>query len=160
MKVIFLDVDGVLNCRYSTARIHGCLGIDPVLVDRLSHIVSETGAKVVLTSTWKLDWKPYSNICELNAFGQYMVNSLLDRNIEIIDKTTEKDMSLRGEGILDWLNSHPDVDSFVILDDELFDYRKCKLLPYVVKSRFYTEDGGLTEEHVEQAIKILNKENI
>lgn len=154
MKIIFLDIDGVLNHQHTKERIHGCLGIDPIRVNRLAKIVKETGAQVVLTSTWKMDWKPCTDSSELNVYGQYMVNALLQEDIHIFDKTVDDGMN-RGEGILTWLNNYP-VESFVILDDELFDYRKCELLPHVVKSTFYEADGGLCDIHVSQAIQILN----
>jgi hypothetical protein len=53
MKVIFLDIDGVLNCWATTERWRGYIGIDPKLAQRFAELV--TGAKVVLSSTWRCD---------------------------------------------------------------------------------------------------------
>ena len=54
MKVIFLDIDGVLNNEYSKTRApSGVIGIDGDKVKRLRKIVESTGAKLVLTSSWK-----------------------------------------------------------------------------------------------------------
>ena len=39
MKLIFLDIDGVLNCAISKSRCFGCLGIDDDKVKRLKTIV-------------------------------------------------------------------------------------------------------------------------
>jgi HAD domain in Swiss Army Knife RNA repair proteins len=59
MIVIFLDIYGVLNCIgffYRTeARFDGYIGMDPELVARFNAFVKETGADVVLSSTWRLD---------------------------------------------------------------------------------------------------------
>src|SRR5262245_20949878 len=55
MKVIFLDIDGVLNC----ARTHNPRRlpyvIDPRLKKHLDGLLERTGAKIVLTSTWRHD---------------------------------------------------------------------------------------------------------
>lgn len=59
MKVVFLDVDGVLNSRESDikAALTGgdLMAPSPKLVVRLLGIVQETDAKIVLTTSWRLD---------------------------------------------------------------------------------------------------------
>ena len=59
MRVIFLDFDGVLNSdsffRANDGRyVPGAL--DPGAVARLTALVARTGAKVVIASTWRLDY--------------------------------------------------------------------------------------------------------
>ena len=54
MKIIFLDVDGVLNhseCREwtDTAEV-----LDPEIVERVKDICAKTGAKIVISSVWRL----------------------------------------------------------------------------------------------------------
>ena len=56
----------------------------------------------------------------------------------------------------DWIHSN-NVEAFVILDDESFDFNDLGLSEHFVKTSFYKEDGGLQEEHVKSAIKILNE---
>lgn len=63
MKVIFLDIDGVLNYTkwYTNERnpgnLHGQEGdLDPLCVDRIIRICEETGAKVVISSDWRISW--------------------------------------------------------------------------------------------------------
>ena len=63
MKVIFLDIDGVLNYTkwYTDERnpgnLHGQEGdLDPLCVDRIIRICEETGAKVVISSDWRISW--------------------------------------------------------------------------------------------------------
>ena len=55
MKVIFLDVDGVLNTPKFIRRQSSFSSIDPVLVDIVVHIVNKTGCKIVLSSSWRVD---------------------------------------------------------------------------------------------------------
>ena len=51
------------------------------------------------------------------------------------------------------------VDNWVVLDDEWFgDFAKFGITEHWVRPSFYGKDGGLQEEHVQQAIKILNGE--
>jgi hypothetical protein len=51
------------------------------------------------------------------------------------------------------LDEHPEVEGFVVLDDD--DLRIEELLPYHVKTTF---KYGLTREKAAEAIKILNGE--
>jgi hypothetical protein len=66
MKVIFLDIDGVLNCelwyrkRHAEVDMHEVSAqypfyeFSPELVENLNRITEETGAKIVVSSTWRL----------------------------------------------------------------------------------------------------------
>ena len=59
MKVIFLDVDGVLNCQKTEAKCRGFIGVDSKKVKLLKKIVDATDAKIVLSSSWKIGWWKY-----------------------------------------------------------------------------------------------------
>ena len=49
-KILFLDVDGVLN----TQSCRGQDAIHPKLLRRLAEVVLFSGAKIVLSTTWRL----------------------------------------------------------------------------------------------------------
>lgn len=51
MKVLFLDIDGVLNGHQRHA--NGYCGIDPGKVEHLNGIVAETRCRIVLASAWR-----------------------------------------------------------------------------------------------------------
>lgn len=143
----FRYVDGVLN--YESCKAYapsGCMGISDSKVKLLGEIIKETGAKVVLSSDWKLDdGKDY----------QYLVNKLKYKaNVEICDKTPNISWSCRGKEITAWLTDHADVDGFVILDDIDFpDF----IIPLITDHIIITDyEVGLTREEVKQAVKILN----
>ena len=59
----------------------------------------------------------------------------------------------------DYIFKGNEVKSFVILDDDfsIDAYKKYGLENNVVKTSFYEENGGLREEHVKQAISILER---
>lgn len=156
MKIIFLDVDGVLNHSKCNARVGSCiLGISDRLVSNLATIVRATNAKIVLTSSWKAHWQRNTRSRDQESvMGKYLQNKLLKQKIYIFDKT--KDYSdNRGEGIKHWLAKHKDVTKWVVLDDDIFpDYEEQGILPHLVKTDFYA--GGLTESFVNQAIQMLN----
>lgn len=167
MKVIFLDIDGVLNCQDTFIKNHQLRSmlykyfdtsnerslkirilteIDYEKVMLLKYITDVTGAKIVVTSSWRL-LKNYVFIEE----------KLVQMGLPIIDKTNYIHQNRGGE-IRDYLNSHK-VDKFIILDDEVFpDFED--LINYLVKTDFY--NNGLEEVHVEEAVKILGlkKEHI
>ena len=153
MKIIFLDVDGVLNSIDSEDRLGAFIGIDYSGVKLLREIVDKTDAKIVLVSSWKRRWHKTKE--DQGILANYLDKRLAEENLEIIDKTKDS-ITNRGEGIFNWLSVHPEVDSWIILDDEIFDdYIEYGCMPHLVQTSFY--DGGLKEKHVEQAISLLNK---
>ena len=156
MKLIFLDVDGVLNYGGCKSRApSGCLGVEEEKIQLLRKIIDKTGAIVILTSTWKTEWFPTAFISELPKDGRYLEEQLAKYNVFIRAKTEDPSWSRRGKGILDFLNSWPDeVESYVIIDDDSFDFEKEGISDKHVHTSFA---DGILPEHVEQAIEILNK---
>lgn len=52
-NIVFLDVDGVLNCMGTTDMIKDYIGIDDTRVTILKEIVDIMDARIVLISSWK-----------------------------------------------------------------------------------------------------------
>ena len=114
IKVIFLDIDGVLNYSGCHDEIDGMRGIERDKVALLNQIILETDALCVLSSTWRL----IHSLEDMRTF-------LLDRGFIglLIDKTPDGRGGQRGYEINAWLNRHKDkagarpIQSFIILDD-------------------------------------------
>ena len=158
MKVIFLDIDGVLNEENSRSRCCGYKGIDDKKVGNLAKIVKATGAEIVLISTWKDDWRKTDKRHQ-GMMANYLDRKLAKQGLTVWDKTESVDKSSgfhlsRGEGILQYLSTHS-VEKYVILDDFQFDYDGCGLTENYVKTDY--ENGGLTEELAGKAIEVLGK---
>lgn len=149
-KIIFLDVDGVLNSMkfdrwlqdHHMKQYYGYELLDQNALLNLQDIVFVTGANIVLSSSWRL-----SNSC-----CERLSQQLLPYGLQFIDKTVCLRQEDRGEEIKEWLSRHSEVDHFVILDDE-DDFEDKKLKKHFVQTTF---DSGLLEEHVNKAIEILN----
>ncbi len=145
MKVIFLDVDGVLNyadCWFRPENKNkGKFIWDDDCIKRVNRIVKETGAKIVLSSDWRL-------------YDEYYDAVLNKMNIEgeIIDVTPSLMNLARGIEIQAWLDEHPEVTNFVILDDR---DDMAHLMHKLVQTSF--EIDGLTDKLAVQAIEMLNK---
>ena len=157
MKIIFLDIDGVLNEEKSRSRCLGYRGIDDKKVENLAKIVKATGAKIVLISTWKDDWRKTDKTHQ-GMMANYLDKKLKKQGLTILDKTESVDKASgfhlsRGEGILEYLSTHT-VEKYVILDDYQFDYDGCGLTENYVKTD--EQKGGLTDELSQKAIEILN----
>lgn len=151
MKVLFLDVDGILNSNDTEDVFKGFIGLDYAGIRLLREIIDETGAEIVLVSSWKHRWYK-DNKDSQDDLANYLDQRLAEEGLKIIDKT--EGTSDRGTGIVEWLSKHA-VESWIVLDDEIFpDYEVCGILPHLVKTSFY--DGGLKEKHVDSAIKMLN----
>ena len=156
MKIVFLDIDGVLNCEGSRSRCAGYRGIDDKKAENLAQIVRATGAKIVLISTWKDGWRK-TDKAHQGILANYLDKKLKKQGLVVFDKTRDfygEECFSRGEGISDYLESHA-VENYVILDDYQFDYDSCGLTENYVKTDNY--NGGLTEELAEKAIGILNR---
>lgn len=117
-NIIFLDIDGVLNTRTTVERTpDGYHGIDDARVEILAKAMKKYGnAELVLTSDWK-EMKP-----EADDF-RYLVSKLEKQGLRLAGKTTDH-WKHRGEGILNYLEEHPEIEEFVILDDQKFDFRE------------------------------------
>ena len=86
MKLIFLDVDGVLNRVQTKAQApSGCTGIETELVKNLAKIVNETNALIILTSDWKVGWEAVSVCCSEDA--KYLNEMLAKEGLQIVGKT-------------------------------------------------------------------------
>jgi len=152
-KVIFLDIDGVLNDVATEDRTpDGFVGLNDLMISNLERIVKETDAKIVLVSTWKVEWdKILSN---RTTDGEYLDARLADHNIVISDKTEDSVLN-RGHGIVNWLSQHPEVERWVVLDDDVFyDYHTCGIMPHLINTHYHC--GGLTEGLANEAISHLN----
>lgn len=152
MKVIFLDIDGVLNTPYSSSTIDNYIGVDDNKIKRLAEIVKATKASIILTSTWKIGWEP--NYKSLAKHAIYLDACLKRFDLKITDKTRERNLRERGMGIRSYLLLYPEIDSWVVLDDEIFpDYRRYKIFPHLIQT---SPKHGLSDKNVKAAIKLLN----
>lgn len=154
MKVIFLDVDGVLNDSSTDDRSpNGFIGLSSIMINNLKTVVDTTGACVVLTSTWKSEWD--KNADNRKVDGAYLHDTLLSHGICISDKT-EDQVSNRGFGIISYLKEHPEIDKWVVLDDDVFfDYKELGIMDHLVRTRFGF--GGLTTELAKLVIAKLDE---
>lgn len=159
MKVIFLDIDGVLNNAYSKSRApSGVVGIDADKVKRLRKIVETTGAKLVLTSSWKTD---------NGEDREYMLRKLGRERLRVLMHTVDEGWN-RWEGIRRWIDRYGEnMESYIILDDELFvDYfsdpvkeiLRPEVEDHLVRTEYFEKDGGLRDQHVEKAVRMLKGE--
>jgi hypothetical protein len=55
MRIIFLDIDGVLNCQTTHNPRKFPYVVDSSLLANLNQLIARTTAKVVLSSTWRVD---------------------------------------------------------------------------------------------------------
>lgn len=143
MKVVFLDIDGVLVNRASLIKASGLKATaDPQCVAALNKITDTTGAAIVVSSTWRLLGLDAIR-AKLNEWGV---------KAAVLDITGDLYTS-RGVEIVDWMcrwkSAGNEIDDFVILDD---DADMGHLIGHLVRTRF---ERGLTEADAQRAIKAL-----
>lgn len=149
MRILFLDIDGVLNSDiYDRNKGETDGNIDISRLPLLKALIDETDAKIVLSSSWREHWEKEEGL--LSPVGQELIETFKRAGIEISDKTPV--MSSRREEISFWLSCHPETESFAIFDDNIFGWGK--LSDHVVKTN-NRKGRGLEEEHIKKAKNIL-----
>lgn len=169
MKVIFLDFDGVLNpthymmClgkmwRESNGLIKSQDEFGHLFfhqnIDALDHILENTDAKIVVSSTWRMSGK---KVIE-DLFRDRGMKKAWSLFLDITpDHAQPQPNGLwlsdeRGAEIQAWLDAHPEVTNYVIIDDNS-DMLPIQMNNFVKVNQWY----GLTMEDAEKAIKILNQ---
>lgn len=153
-RIIFLDVDGVLNTTAWYEALSEAREKDPKhtpldehLPDEqlhlLDNIVQETGAEIVVSSSWRA----------IPSLYGWLKSELKRAGLSITDATPVTQGN-RGDEINAWLKKNPDVSSFVILDD---DCDMGELIDHLVWTSF---DEGLTPTDARAAIELLLGRNM
>ena len=94
MRVIFLDIDGVLNCKSTPNPRKLPYIIDPSLLVRLKQLLTSADANVVLSSTWRYD---PAGVFSAKCWG-----------IPLIDVIPDLPERPRRDEIIAWLKAHPE----------------------------------------------------
>ncbi len=150
MKIIFLDIDGVLNCdRYLIK--HNCrgIGIDPEKMMLIADIVRASGAKIVLTTSWRSHWSEKPEECD--AMGREINEAFAAHGLSVYGKTPHLYYN-REQEIISWLDDNPEATQFVIIDDMWL--QDDILDAHIVRTSGFR--GGLCEDEAMEAIEILN----
>ena len=140
MKIIFLDIDGVMN-NGDLLQHEGWDAIGEEFLQRLKTIVAATGARIVLSSTWRLSER-----------NRDLVDQALGRhNMMVMDVTADFWTKPRGFEILEWLSRHKNTGQFAVLDDT------DEAGVGIGKENFFQTDFefGLTDEIVQRVIDHL-----
>lgn len=139
MKVVFLDIDGVLN-NFGLLRKHGFDYIDPSMVARFGGVIGRTGAEVVLSSYWRLHPSDRSIV-------DYCLG---DRGMSVMD-VTPRLVGPRANEISLWLDANREVTRYAILDDD-------EEAGIGMEESFFQTDPevGITMDIVERLISHLN----
>ena len=125
MKVIFLDIDGVLNSEEFARWCHefpdfvregGSNWVDPNAVLMITSLCKDYNVKLVISSSWRMfDVQStidcFKNYRDLTPLCKYIVG-VTPRN------TDDRIWESRGEEIQQYLNEHPEIDNYVIVDDD------------------------------------------
>lgn len=154
MKILFLDIDGVLNSgeyiqsvRYKRRKDLGFpdCDLDPVAIQHVNRICRKTGAKIVISSTWR----------EFDDCIPALRRNGLKAPIVGKTPTLKKVECKRGEEIQTWMYHNKFNiwnDQYIILDDDE------DILVWQRYNFIQTDSRkGLTEKLTNKAIKKLGQ---
>jgi len=155
MNIIFLDIDGVLVTRNSVKYqfLHqpqsDIIRFSRRAVNNLNKLIKWTGARIVISSTWRLLYTLDELIVKFKEQG---IKGEIISTTSIIHYVVEDDTP-RGKKITDWLVDRSDVDQYVIIDDDAL--ADCiQYHPYNCVNTSY-KDGFASDGKLEEALKIL-----
>lgn len=159
MKVIFLDFDGVIT----TPETKWNIGL--VYVKRIKEICDKTEAKLVISSSWqryigtknmsreeRVDYWLQGTL--MKGFRGYIKKFFKDYTYDMSGRFYGEYGSDRGADIKSWLVRHPEVDNYVIIDDE-GDMLDEQLFHFVQTDWVF----GIQDREVKLAIDVLNNKN-
>lgn len=156
-KVIFLDIDGVLKPEVVRGRVvkdkYGEI-FDQSNVDVLASIIEQTGAKIVISSTWK-----YDGLDKMKQMwnDRHLPGDVIDitpSEMDVVDAGIEDfyDLVKRGHEIQLWLNNNDFNGNYVIIDDidDMLDNQANNFVKIDSRIR-------LNETYIDRIISILNR---
>jgi hypothetical protein len=159
-KIIFLDIDGVICLRTSHYQY-----FDKECCARIKLILEKTGAKIVVSSTWRkshtlqslkelmtrgyeLESEEHVEFDKVGTFDSEVVIGMTPTlNVEY----TESGIPYgRGAEISAWLSDHPEVNQYVVIDDDRVD-----IVPHTDPLVQTDTQIGITDSDVQKAVSIL-----
>lgn len=172
MKIIFLDIDGVLNSEtdFVEAGMYGhepnatkytlksgrevLLPISSGKLALLEMIIAATDAKIVITSTWREEFKLGDIHEKFRVRGFRLPRTcIIGKTKDSIRRMSSDHTYTRSSEISDWLSEKDDIESYVILDDispTMFHGHDDHLITT-------SEYDGLNKLQATQAINILGR---
>lgn len=158
MKVIFLDIDGVINSEEFLKNNENEM-IDRNNVDILKNIIDKTGAVIVMSSGWKL-WFD-DDMMPKDGEAQYLYDILCEAKIKLFGKTpdfsteeirTKKTFShVKAREIIAWLSEHEEANKYVVLDD--LDLKNEEINSHLVRTNAQV---GITEDDAKRVIEMIS----
>jgi len=101
VKVLFLDIDGVVNNEHTRKKFGDFITLDPARVALVQRIVRNTGCEIVLSSSWRLFQlgrdEVERNVCKFADITPFL-----------------RAGTPRGYEIKAWLTRHPQIEHYAI----------------------------------------------
>ena len=164
MRIVFLDIDGVLNHACTKERFQSYIGIDEgnlhIFAEFLKIVRMEEETEVVLTSSWREDKNREGESVSNGYF--YICERLQSVGIDLYDVTPVLSdngfYSHRGAEIAKWLEDHKDlqITGYVILDDEHgAEFKEYGLSKRWIRTSWDSAKGGFQQKHVKKTLEML-----
>jgi hypothetical protein len=168
MKIIFLDVDGVINssrshnaCKRAREKQFALFmpgdddylsaltkaSIDPIAVELINFCAERADAKFVISSSHRLF---FQNEVSLDRIKKYFLDLGIDAE-RIIGITPYLPNNPRGDEIQQWLDAHPEVTHYVIIDDSI-DMLESQKKNFVLT----TMENGFSYENFKKVVNLLD----
>jgi hypothetical protein len=168
-KILFFDIDGVLNpthymnamyklwkCSFEQIKSHDEYGqlFFPYNCEQLTYIIHKTQAKIVISSTWRME-----GLVKMQEMWKYrnLSGNVIDvtpNEVDVVNSCSRifYDEVCRGDEIKLWIERNDFRGNYAIIDDTSDMLKEQE--PFFVKTNEYC---GLTRKDADKVIQILNK---
>ena len=156
-KLLFLDVDGVLNsetfirayCLVHGERSWRSESLDSAAVRRLNEVIQATGAQIVVSSTWRIG-RSVEELQEL-LHGKGIVGEIVGKTPRLY-RLPSGEERVRGHEIHEYIRTLSVPPSGIAIVDD--DSDMAHMLPYLVQTSWVT---GILDSHISKLVTMLKK---
>ena len=152
---VFLDIDGVLwdwqfvrqQVELGNMKRGGLIdSFNPQSIRAVDNLLygleKQYNVKLVLSSTWRYEMHTAVRTLKRNGLEHF---ARIDATP--IPRTPEH----RGQEILQYLENKPEPYDFVVIDDEMYDFKNCFDLSHLIKTNIY--NGSLSQSQVDEFLQ-------
>lgn len=153
MKIIFLDIDGVLNSNAShhywkqrgyLTNLEEAKHLCPVAISNLNLLMKENqDLKICLSSAWRKVFGMNETKRVLHLMGFKYIEKLVSQTLQTFGSRP------RGHEVQEWLEDHPGFENFIVLDDKPYNFTS------VGYKKFDPSIEDITEEMISEGRQFI-----
>jgi hypothetical protein len=156
MKLLFLDIDGVLvtDTHLVRSTTHMGLEFDPIAVETLEDVIRETDCKIVISSTWRRGRDTFELRNIFRPYSELIANAIIGKT-DYYNENDQRQYEIK-KFLQFFRTGKRQVESFVVIDDDV-EFDLFELPENTVSTKHSNGLRGLTYDMKQKIVDILNQ---